>query len=91
MIKPTINKRIHKNNDEYIKKYLNSIEGYSMKRKELLNGMDKKGKRKNKETESCQKKKNDKGGHAKHGKEKLEVNEFVEKEENSFWNEDCLS
>ena len=83
--KPKINKGIHKHNN------LNNIEEYTMKKKEVLNGMVKNGKRKYKGNGSCQRKKSDKGRYVKYLNEKSGAKEFVEKEDNSFWNEECLS
>jgi glutaredoxin 2 len=58
----------------------------------MLNGLDKNVKKKNKRNGSYQGKKSDKEGYANDVKDKLEkVKQFIEKEENSFWDEDCLS
>lgn len=96
--KPKINKGSCKNNNNNVndnecgKKYVNNIEGCVVRRKEVLNGLDKNVKKKNKRNGSYQGKKNDKEGYANDVKDKLEkVKQFIEKEENSFWDEDCLS
>ena len=95
--KPKINKGVCKNNNsnndnECGKKYVNNIEGYTVKRKEVLNGIDKDVKKKNKRNGSYQgKKSNKEEGYVNDVKDTLKVKQYVEKEENSFWDEDCLS